>query len=47
MLPIVIRTTEEMLKLVPDELRQGSVALGARTLRTTMSVVCPPPCPAS
>jgi phosphate transport system permease protein len=41
MLPIVIRTTDEMLKLVPDELRQGSVALGARSLRTTMSVVIP------
>lgn len=41
MLPIVIRTTDEMLKLVPDELRQGSVALGARSFRTTMSVVIP------
>jgi phosphate transport system permease protein len=41
MLPIVIRTTDEMLKLVPNELRQGSVALGARSLRTTMSVVLP------
>jgi phosphate transport system permease protein len=41
MLPIVIRTTDEMLKLVPQELRQGSVALGARSLRTTMSVVIP------
>lgn len=41
MLPIVIRTTDEMLKLVPNELRQGSVALGARSLRTTVSVVLP------
>lgn len=41
MLPIVIRTTDEMLKLVPDELRQGSVALGAKHLRTTISVVLP------
>jgi phosphate transport system permease protein len=41
MLPIVIRTTDEMLKLVPDELRQGSVALGARTWKTTRSVVLP------
>ncbi len=41
MLPIVIRTTDEMLKLVPDELRHGSVALGARSFRTTMSVVIP------
>ena len=30
MLPIVIRTTEEMLRLVPTELRHGSDALGAR-----------------
>jgi phosphate transport system permease protein len=41
MLPIVIRTTDEMLKLVPNELRQGSVALGAKSLRTTLSVVIP------
>ena len=31
MLPIVIRSTEEMLRLVPDELRQASDALGARS----------------
>ena len=41
MLPIVIRTTEEMLRLVPDELRHGSVALGARTWKTTLSVAIP------
>jgi phosphate transport system permease protein len=41
MLPIVIRTTEEMLRLVPAELRQASDALGARTWRTTVSVVLP------
>jgi phosphate transport system permease protein len=41
MLPIVIRTTEEMLRLVPNELRQGSGALGARTWKTTISVVLP------
>jgi phosphate transport system permease protein len=41
MLPIVIRSTEEMLKLVPDELRQASQALGARTWRTTLTVVLP------
>ena len=28
MLPVIIRTTEEMLRLVPDELRQASLALG-------------------
>ncbi|MGH3734528.1 MAG: phosphate ABC transporter permease PstA [Micromonosporaceae bacterium] len=41
MLPIVIRTTEEMLKLVPDELRQASLALGARKWRTILTVVLP------
>lgn len=41
MLPIVIRTSEEMLKLVPDELRQASLALGARRWKTTVSVVLP------
>jgi phosphate transport system permease protein len=41
MLPVVIRTSEEMLRLVPDELRQASLALGARKWRTTMSVVLP------
>ena len=35
MLPVVIRTSEEMLRLVPDELRQASLALGARKWRTT------------
>lgn len=41
MLPIVIRTTEEMLRLVPDELRAGSSALGARPGQTTWRVVIP------
>lgn len=41
MLPIVIRTTEEMLRLVPDELRLASLALGARRWRTTVTVVLP------
>ena len=41
MLPVVIRTSEEMLKLVPDELRQASLALGARRWKTTVSVVIP------
>jgi phosphate transport system permease protein len=40
-LPIVIRSTEEMLKLVPQEQRQASMALGARTWRTTLTVVLP------
>ena len=41
MLPVVIRSSEEMLRLVPDELRQASQALGARKWRTTTSVVLP------
>jgi phosphate transport system permease protein len=41
MLPIVIRSTEEMLRLVPDELRQGSYALGNRKWRTILTVVMP------
>ncbi len=41
MLPIVIRTTEEILKLVPDELREGSYALGSRKAQTIRRVVFP------
>jgi phosphate transport system permease protein len=41
MLPIVIRSSEEMLKLVPNELRQASDALGARRWVTVTRVVLP------
>jgi phosphate transport system permease protein len=41
MLPIVIRSTYEMLRLVPDSLRQGSYALGASKARVTLTVVLP------
>ena len=41
MLPIVIRSTEEMLRLVPDDLRQASYALGNRKWRTILTVVLP------
>jgi phosphate transport system permease protein len=41
MLPIVIRTTEEILKVVPDDLREGSYALGCRKARTIRTVVLP------
>jgi phosphate transport system permease protein len=41
MLPIIIRSTEEMLKLVPDALRDGSYALGATKSRVTVTVVLP------
>lgn len=41
MLPIVIRSTESMLRLVPDTLREGSSALGASKSRMIMTVVLP------
>lgn len=41
MLPIIIRSTEEMLKLVPASLREASAALGARKSRTILGVVLP------
>lgn len=41
MLPIVVRSAEEILKTVPDELRAGSLALGARRWQTTLRVVLP------
>jgi phosphate transport system permease protein len=41
MLPIVIRSTDEMLKLVPDPLREASYALGATKARVTLTVVLP------
>jgi phosphate transport system permease protein len=41
MLPIVIRAAEAMLRLVPSELREASVALGARRSRTILTVVLP------
>jgi phosphate transport system permease protein len=41
MLPIVIRSSEEMLRLVPDPLREASYALGATKARVTLTVVLP------
>ncbi len=41
MLPIVVRSSEEMLRLVPNALREGSAAMGARTWKTTIRVVLP------
>jgi phosphate transport system permease protein len=41
MIPIVARTTEEMLKLVPHSLREGALALGAPQWRVTLGVVIP------
>ena len=41
MIPIVARTTEEMLKLVPHSLREGALALGAPQWRVVLGVVVP------
>ncbi|HEY0388103.1 MAG TPA: phosphate ABC transporter permease PstA [Gaiellales bacterium] len=41
MLPIITRTSEEVLRLVPDGLREASLALGGSEWRTTWSVVLP------
>jgi phosphate transport system permease protein len=41
MLPIIVRTTEEMLRLVPGSLREASLALGAPEWKTSLSVILP------
>jgi phosphate transport system permease protein len=41
MLPVVVRNTEEMLKLVPDELREASFALGIPKWKTIARIVVP------
>lgn len=41
MLPIVVRSTEEMLRLVPDELREASYALGVPKWKTIIRIVIP------
>jgi phosphate transport system permease protein len=41
MMPIVVRSTEEMLKLVPNELREASLALGIPKWRTIVKIVIP------
>ena len=40
-LPLIMRTTEEALKAVPDSYREGSFGLGAGRLRTVFKVVLP------
>ncbi|MET2714890.1 phosphate ABC transporter permease PstA [Streptomyces harbinensis] len=45
MLPIVSRSSEEMLKLVPDEWRNASYALGASKSRTVLTTVLPAAAP--
>lgn len=41
MVPVVVRSTEEMLKLVPDELREASYALGIPKWKTILRIVIP------
>ncbi len=41
MIPVVVRSCEEMLKLVPNELREASYALGVPKWRTIVKVVLP------
>jgi phosphate transport system permease protein len=45
MLPIVVRSSEEILKLVPGELKRGSYALGARHWQTVFRVTLPAAAP--
>ena len=40
-LPLIMRTTEEALKAVPDSYREGSFGLGAGKLRTVFRIVLP------
>ena len=40
-LPVIIRTTEESLKTVPQSYREGSLALGTTKLQTLFKVVLP------
>jgi phosphate transport system permease protein len=41
MIPIVVRTTEELLRLVPPGLREGALALGATRARAVRTVILP------
>ena len=40
-LPLIIRSTEEALRAVPDSYREGSFGLGAGRLRTVFSIILP------
>jgi phosphate transport system permease protein len=44
-LPVIIRTTEEALKTVPDSFREGSLSLGATKFQTIVHAVLPPALP--
>lgn len=40
MFPVIMRTTEDMLVMVPNTLRESALALGMSRARTTLSIVC-------
>jgi len=44
-LPLIMRSTEEALRAVPDSYREGSFGLGAGRLRTVFKVILPPAMP--
>jgi phosphate transport system permease protein len=46
MLPIIVRTTDESLKLVPQEVRQAAVGVGANRYQTVLQIVLPAALPA-
>ena len=41
MLPIIVRTTEELIRMVPSTLREGALALGASRAKASFTVVIP------
>ncbi|QDU22317.1 phosphate ABC transporter permease subunit PstC [Urbifossiella limnaea] len=46
MIPIIVRSAEESMKLVPENIRQASYALGASRMQTTLRVILPAALPA-
>lgn len=40
MIPVIIRTTEDMLGMIPDSLRESALALGMTRARATLAIVC-------
>jgi phosphate transport system permease protein len=41
MIPVIVRTTEEMLRIVPNDLREASFALGVPKWKTVLRIVLP------
>ena len=41
MIPVIVRSTEEMLKIVPNDLREASYALGVPKWKTIVRIVIP------